>query len=219
MGCTYCGAALPVNSNVCIYCKSVNDPVSDLHRRSYEGDDYTRVCPRCDVKLHPIDLNVNGAFFVDRCKQCQGIFFDKGELRSLIFNPSAEPEHESVLGKILAAQPDFKKEQPSGYIKCPICKNLMNRENYGRNSGIIADVCAGHGFWLDGGELIALLGWAKEQQPKDRSFSVRVENSENRATGESVKKKLIEIESKAFSKDEIDDLLADGLARLFADWL
>jgi Zn-finger nucleic acid-binding protein len=43
----------------------------------------------------------------------------------------------------------------------------MNRQNFGRKSGIIVDVCRGHGIWFDLGELPRVLAWIQhggEQQ-------------------------------------------------------
>ena len=39
------------------------------------------------------------------------------------------------------------------YRPCPQCGKMMNRLNFGRLSGAIVDVCAGHGTFLDRGEL------------------------------------------------------------------
>ena len=34
---------------------------------------------------------------------------------------------------------------------------MMNRQNFGRRSGVIIDVCKGHGVWFEPGELSAVL--------------------------------------------------------------
>src|SRR6185295_6050528 len=39
------------------------------------------------------------------------------------------------------------------YVPCPECKQLMNRINFARCSGVIVDVCRGHGTWFDRDEL------------------------------------------------------------------
>ena len=43
------------------------------------------------------------------------------------------------------------------YLKCPTCQAVMNRCNFGRISGIVIDVCRGHGIWFDAGEISAVL--------------------------------------------------------------
>lgn len=47
------------------------------------------------------------------------------------------------------------------YKKCPVCRDFMNRKNFGTKSGVIYDSCKSHGIWLDGGELKRLLKWKK----------------------------------------------------------
>lgn len=42
---------------------------------------------------------------------------------------------------------------PVKYRPCPQCGKMMNRQNFGRLSGTIVDVCSGHGTFLDRGEL------------------------------------------------------------------
>ena len=42
---------------------------------------------------------------------------------------------------------------PVRYRPCPQCAKMMNRQNFGRLSGTIVDVCSGHGTFLDRGEL------------------------------------------------------------------
>ena len=35
----------------------------------------------------------------------------------------------------------------------------MNRENFGRRSGVVVDVCKAHGVWFDAGELGEVVGF------------------------------------------------------------
>jgi len=45
---------------------------------------------------------------------------------------------------------DFPK---AVYVPCPHCGQLMNRINFAHCSGVIVDVCRGHGTWFDRDEL------------------------------------------------------------------
>ena len=42
---------------------------------------------------------------------------------------------------------------PVNYVPCPDCKQLMNRSNFARSSGVIIDLCKEHGVWFDSDEL------------------------------------------------------------------
>ncbi|MCB1036418.1 MAG: zf-TFIIB domain-containing protein, partial [Acidobacteria bacterium] len=50
---------------------------------------------------------------------------------------------------------------PIQYRPCPVCGKLMNRQNYGRRSGIIVDRCGEHGIWFDHEELDRILAWIR----------------------------------------------------------
>jgi Zn-finger nucleic acid-binding protein len=39
------------------------------------------------------------------------------------------------------------------YVPCPQCAQLMNRINFARCSGVVVDICKGHGTWFDRDEL------------------------------------------------------------------
>src|SRR5207245_8941192 len=43
------------------------------------------------------------------------------------------------------------------YAPCPQCGQLMNRVNFAHCSGVIVDVCKGHGTWFDHDELHEIL--------------------------------------------------------------
>jgi Zn-finger nucleic acid-binding protein len=47
------------------------------------------------------------------------------------------------------------------YRPCSVCRQMMNRKNFGGSSGVIVDVCAKHGTWFDAGELPQVLEFVK----------------------------------------------------------
>lgn len=64
---------------------------------------------------------------------------------------------------------------PVQYRRCLVCRQIMNRLNFGRISGTVIDVCKGHGTFLDAGELHQIvvfiqgggLDRARQQQIED----------------------------------------------------
>lgn len=160
--CCNCGAPLHLKSTVCKYCSSLNDV--DLRRKLVvvaSDQQLNRICPRCNCKLLTIDLSGNETFLIERCEQCFGLFFDLGELEDyLCLADPRTPEinHNSL--NILINE-NYHKDYPVGYIKCPVCKDLMNRVNYGKKSGVVVNKCSLHGIWLDRGFLNHLIGWAR----------------------------------------------------------
>ncbi len=160
--CINCGAPLPPDSIVCPYCKTRNDvDLKGLYKHRVELVESERICPRCEKPLQTIDIKLEGKFLVDRCSECLGLFFDPNELEILLDKSvsrvfQVDFRQLENINKIRRCQ-----DYPVAYIKCPLCRKLMNRINFGTQSGVIVDTCKEHGVWLDGGELRQLLEWMK----------------------------------------------------------
>lgn len=164
MDCVNCGASLTTKSNVCRHCGTLNDvDLRAIARSSVRGPATDRVCPRCEQPLVPVGLQVDGELFIERCERCLGIFFDPGELETLLDASVSNVGDVDFdrMGVLIDERGDDVSEV--SYVKCPICHKLMNRENFGRGarSGVVVDICKNDGVWLDGGELSKLLNWTK----------------------------------------------------------
>lgn len=185
--CTNCNAPLPDGSLLCAYCGDRNDiDLRGIHYYTTHETDQPRTCPRCDTYLKTVNLNLNGTFFIERCDQCMGLFFDPSELEALL-----EAAVKNVflidrtgLDAINANRP--QDQYPVSYIKCPVCLQLMNRVNFGAKSGVIVDRCKSHGVWLDGGELRHLMEWMKlggkllDQERQEQEKREELKNEKNR---------------------------------------
>ncbi len=160
--CNSCSAPLAADTNRCVYCGTRNDV--DLHgKQEYfiHHQHSGRICPVCDKELQTIALTVHGALYVERCDNCYGLFFDPGELDVFLQN-SVSAVYEINLKHIGNINRDrYGKQQKIRYLKCPQCRQLMNRVNYGHRSGVVIDRCRKHGVWLDSGEITHLLEWRK----------------------------------------------------------
>ena len=160
--CTNCKAPLPDGSLLCAYCGDRNDiDLRGIHYYTTHETDQPRICPRCDKKLKTINLNLNGTFFIERCDQCLGLFFDPAELEALL---DAAVKNVFLIDRSGMDSINVHRQlnqYPICYIKCPVCSELMNRVNFGAKSGVIVDRCKDHGVWLDGGELRHLMEWMK----------------------------------------------------------
>lgn len=160
--CKSCAAPLPSNTSLCSYCGTRNDvDLKGVHQYTVKEPDSERVCPRCEKSLSTIDLNVEGEFYIERCEQCMGLFFDPNELQVLL-EKSVSNVFEIDYERLNTVNKELRHNDYSvTYIKCPVCGQLMNRVNFGKKSGVIVDRCREHGIWLDGGELRHLLEWKK----------------------------------------------------------
>lgn len=187
--CTNCSAPLPQGSIKCNYCGSRNDTdLKGVHYFTTHELESERICPRCNIQLRTIDLNINGKFLIERCDECLGLFFDPNELEALLEATVANvfTINKSQLQAVRESR--TAGEQGAFYIKCPVCSSIMNRVNFGTNSGVIIDRCKQHGVWLDGGELKNLFEWMKaggkllqlEREEEKRKTEIRELEQEKR---------------------------------------
>lgn len=160
--CANCSAPLPVTAVKCDYCGSRNDvDLTGVHYYTTHESDTERICPVCNIPMKTIDLGIEGKFFIERCEECLGLFFDPGELEALL-DYSVKNVFEINRSRLASfTLSDQTKSRSATYVKCPVCSKMMNRVNFGTRSGVVIDRCKEHGVWLDAGELRQLAEWIK----------------------------------------------------------
>lgn len=181
--CSNCGGEV-IGRTPCSYCGSVQElDLNKLGTYKVEDSDSDRLCPCCDIPLRTINVGQGNKFYIEQCTKCYGLFFDPNELEALM-NESTSEVYSIKLQKIDKLSGENFINDKIVYRKCPICRTLMNRKNFGGRSGIIIDICKDHGIWLDRGELSALLEWKKAggQILKDKVESQRAQRDSQRAT-------------------------------------
>ncbi|HYQ46516.1 MAG TPA: zf-TFIIB domain-containing protein [Polyangiaceae bacterium] len=113
--------------------------------------------PCCDC-LRPLEIMVEPSGSLLNCRKCGGQFVEHALLRNLL-------ERQERMGLAFADAPYQRPEKASlervQYRPCPMCQQRMNRKNFGGASGVIVDVCARHGTWLDAGELPQVLAFVR----------------------------------------------------------
>lgn len=160
--CISCSAPLPANANRCSYCNIRNDiDLHSKHKFSIQTEHSDRICPQCDTPLQTISLDIGQPFHIERCKSCYGLFFDIGELEILLENAVSNVFNINTALLENINKERFQSQQQIKYVKCPICRVLMNRVSYGHRSGVVVDQCRKHGIWLDSGEVTHLMEWKK----------------------------------------------------------
>ena len=92
-----------------------------------------------------------GSTNVSECEQCLGLWLEVAAFEKIC----ADREQQSaVLGAASPAPGGAGREASKvNYVPCPQCSQLMNRINFAHCSGVIVDVCKGHGTWFDRDEL------------------------------------------------------------------
>ena len=108
----------------------------------------TRKCPRCRSEMSFLKI---GSTALRECEQCLGLWLDVTSFEKLC----ADREQQSVVLGSASPAPTHAVHETSKvhYVPCPECSQLMNRINFARCSGVIVDICKGHGTWFDRDEL------------------------------------------------------------------
>ena len=152
--CPYCQARLAtVSCPSCFalmfdgteFCPGCGSPAARA-----EGKTSPVTCPDCKLALREVQV---GATSVLECGKCDGVWVDGQTFEALC----ADREAQAAVLHQYAGKP-----QPSARVKyrpCVRCSKMMNRVNFARISGVVVDVCKGHGTFLDPGELHAIVGF------------------------------------------------------------
>jgi len=156
--CKHCSAPLPPKSIICEYCGVRNDIELKKTNIGVKLPKSMRTCPDCLTYLESMDIGKNTRFIIEKCERCFGLFFDNHELEKLL-EESVSPSYWIDHHKLHSLLQHPLHQDKILYRKCPECSNIMQRKNYMNRSGVIMDVCAEHGLWLDAGELKQIQEW------------------------------------------------------------
>ncbi len=192
LACPHCGAGVAPTASTCAYCshelllkacprcltrvfhghKHCPECGSELDIAATTHTPSERICPRCDRGLHARRVGEIDCIVVDECGACLGVFLDHIAIKRVITD-RARARAEALLGALpraeLHALPTAGQKM---YLKCPICRTVMNRKLFATGAGVIVDVCRTHGTFFDVGELPQIIdfvmnGGLEQAQKKD----------------------------------------------------
>ncbi len=178
LNCPNCGAAISSDSPRCQYCESKLATIAcpSCFAMMFVGSRHcphcgaaavqTKAaelsvlkCPRCAVDMSSVMI---GAAPMRECGRCEGLWLDTPVFQLIC----AHREQQSAVlgeGSVAAAhQTAPASAEKVRYVPCPHCGQLMNRINFASCSGVIVDVCKGHGTWFDRDELSAIVQFIRD---------------------------------------------------------
>jgi Zn-finger nucleic acid-binding protein len=145
-----------------------------------DGSTMARACPRC-AGTPALVARVIGDVLLDECPTCRGVWLDAAAVDRVVRD--RQESSLSPLRQMTPPAPDLQSGAPPAatataappgrlYIACPDCGQIMNRVNFARHSGVILDVCRGHGTWFDATELprvvdFVMKGGVEESQRRE----------------------------------------------------
>jgi Zn-finger nucleic acid-binding protein len=158
-----------------------------------------------------------GDFQVTGCEKCGGLF-----VAHETFETIQDTSQRVIETGEITKPARMAIEKKIAYVRCPMCRTMMNRKNFAQVSGVIVDVCGYHGTWFDGGELEKIMDFIahgglqkararEEERLKDQEILARLRAEEVMDRGmsrshltpeyqlEGMDEGLIDVLSKAFS--------------------
>jgi Zn-finger nucleic acid-binding protein len=158
MKCQQCGGRLEGNLTVCNFCGTRQDvDLRQIHFRDL-GNNGSMPCPGCESTLNVIEFETDPRIQIERCDTCLGLFFNPGELETLL-EQKTNPLVWLDTQRLDEIAENFGYNHEVIYLQCPMCRERMSHMNFGGKSGVILDRCGAHGVWVEGGELRRLLEW------------------------------------------------------------
>jgi len=181
MNCPSCGAPVDPDLRKCIFCdtrlatvicpscfgavfdgaKFCSHCGENLEGRSVirHGDQTQHNCPRCESHP-PMRVEVVAGNPLERCPECEGLWIGRETVERIYKDREKAPTVQAMTKSSkqdVASTGSPMAAFGQGYIKCPDCGKMMNRQNFGRFSGVIIDICKAHGSWFDADELRRIL--------------------------------------------------------------
>jgi Zn-finger nucleic acid-binding protein len=147
-----CAVCLAWNLAGAAHCQACGRPLVAEAERAGQAAGCN--CPRCAARLQAREY---AEMSVDECDRCGGLFLAPAMLERLV------AAHDASTGLRLALpKRAVERETVVQYIHCPMCGKLMNRQAFGRISGVVIDVCKAHGLWFDAGELAEAIRFVEQ---------------------------------------------------------
>jgi len=175
LNCPNCGAGVASDSTVCEFCrtrlKSVACPKclglmfaggkfcdhcgAEAVIAQVGNEENLGVCPRCKTGLKHLKID---SIALRECESCGGLWSEPSVFEKIC----TDQENQSAAVSFFGERPQAgSKPVPINYVPCPQCKQLMNRSNFARSSGVIVDICKEHGVWFDVGQLPKIIEFIK----------------------------------------------------------
>ena len=117
-------------------------------------------CLRCEKEM---SVEQNNQVEVDICMDgCGGIWFDPFEMKQM--NERSEISKE-FLDLLFKTKNQYVDKKPR--LNCPKCKSKMLRHFHSVYKEVEVDQCGQcYGHWLDGGELLKIIGQFRSDEEK-----------------------------------------------------
>jgi Zn-finger nucleic acid-binding protein len=171
--CPGCCARISGRARFCHHC------ATPLVIEQQAGEPTGHPCPACGAS-RPLASRRLGSAAISalECGGCGGLFLGHDAFR--LIADRARVEQVPARDHLPTPPPPLRQQAGRGplYRPCPRCATRMSRQNYGRSSGVIVDLCRRHGVWLDAEELDRILAWIRSGGPRREDERLKLELEE-----------------------------------------
>jgi uncharacterized protein len=123
-------------------------------------------CPACKSQMFVMEYD---GLELDHCPDCEGVWFDSGELGLLFADPD-DQAHPELVPELVHGLPDAATGEAKR--RCPACRKTMRKVNIGPQRRVLVDACdRGHGLFFDHGEVADL---ARDLEFSQQNLPARV---------------------------------------------
>src|SRR5262245_30730689 len=177
LNCPNCGAATSSDASFCKYCESKLATIScpSCFGRIFLGSKHcphcgaaavdasaaplsVLKCPRCRIDMSSVTI---GKALMRECERCEGLWIETAIFELICANTEQQSALLGAATLAAANQASVPSAEKISYVPCPHCGQLMNRINFAKCSGVVVDVCKGHGTWFDRDELRQIVAFIR----------------------------------------------------------
>ncbi len=179
LNCPMCGAAASTDATRCLFCDARLATLAcpscfgmmflgDRHcprcgalasRDEIETEEVSRYgCPRCRDPLAAVAV---GVATMRECARCGGLWVSAAAFEQICADREQQAAVLSAASPLSQKASDHLEAGKVRYVPCPECGQLMNRVNFAHCSGVVIDICKGHGTWFDRDELSRIVDFIR----------------------------------------------------------
>lgn len=136
-----CPSCFTMNFRESKFCSDCGEPTV-----AWEATIGQLPCPGCEAPLLKAKVGETELY---QCGKCFGFWVDRRTFEQICRNA----KQATVSAAFAATPPPNRRPDRVRYVRCPGCRQLMNRVNFADYSGIVVDVCREHGTWFEVNEL------------------------------------------------------------------
>jgi Zn-finger nucleic acid-binding protein len=235
--CDHCGADFTLHERdlqtICPQCMTrISNRARFCHRcatpilpQGQAGEPTDRECPACgeaSKKLSSRELGREVSISVLECGSCAGIWLSRESFEILAERARGAAPDEEIAGFGVATSSSRRsapRQRGPLYRRCPECRQMMHRRNFGRRSGVVIDTCKDHGIWFDAEELERILRWIREGgEARTRRRAAEEQAARSSAVNRFMSDRLDRLAGQGRSFDARDSRFGrdDTIGRIFA---